>query len=238
MLSVFLPIGWPSPAAFLRLCQIAVDRGAGALELGIPYSDPVADGPVLQAANREALEAGSTVDRCFALLAEAHTLGVPMNLLVYGNLVHARGAFCQDAARAGAASLLVPDIPLEESAELRARCRDAGIDHVSLVGPLTPPERLARIAVTTTGYLYLAGMQAITGTDGDPAVDSIHRAVATARPVYVGFGLRRADHVRTVLRAGAASAIVGSALVRIARDEVAFGEAVAELVGGLEHAAP
>ncbi len=231
MLSVFLPIGWPSPKKFAKLCAIAVENGAGALELGIPYSDPVADGPVLAAAYAEALAAGLTVQRCIDGLAEVAPLGVPLNLLVYANLVHARPAFCTEVRAAGAHSLLVPDVPLEESAELREQVLEAGLQHVAMVGPLTSRERLGRIARTITGYLYVAGHQGITGAAGDPALDIVHAAVATDRPVYVGFGLRTRAHVESVLATGARSAIVGSALVEVGRDEKRFAKSVAALAG-------
>lgn len=232
MLSVFLPIGWPTPKKFAKLCAIAVENGAGALELGIPYSDPVADGPVLQAAYAEALAAGLTVSQCMDGLASVAGLGVPLNLLVYANLVHARPSFCADAKAAGAASLLVPDVPLEEAGELREQVLAAGLHHVAMVGPLTSRERLGRIARTVTGYLYVAGVQGITGSTEDPALEVVSAAVATDRPVYVGFGLRTRAQVQGVLAAGAASAIVGSALVEVGRDEKRFGKRVGELVGG------
>lgn len=228
MLSVFLPIGWPDPGRFLALARAAVAEGAGALELGIPYSDPVADGPVLQAANQEALAAGATVSRSIDLLGELG-VAVPLNLLVYGNLVHARPSFCADVARAGAASLLVPDIPLEESQELRRSCARAGLAHVSLVGPNTTAPRLRSIAAVTTGYLYLAGIQGVTGADVNPALAAVRRTAAVGRPVYVGFGIRTREQVCAVLDAGASSAIVGSALVAVGKDEDRFREMVRAL---------
>ncbi|MBM4391210.1 MAG: tryptophan synthase subunit alpha [Deltaproteobacteria bacterium] len=231
MLSVFLPIGWPDPKKFAKLCKIAVENGAGALELGCPYSDPVADGPVLQAAYREALAEGSTTARCLAGIESVAGLGVPLNLLVYANLVHARPSFCEDARKAGAHSLLVPDVPLEECAELREATLSAGLQHVALVGPLTSRERLGRIARTVTGYLYVAGVQGITGNAEDPGLDIVRSAVATERPVYVGFGIRNRAQVENVLGAGAQSAIVGSALVEVGKDEKRFGRMVAELAG-------
>ena len=232
MLSVFLPIGWPDPARFLRLARIAVDEGAGALELGIPYSDPVADGPVLQAANQEALAGGLTVSKAIALLAEVHALTpLALNLLVYGNLVHARPSFCDDVAAAGAKSLLVPDIPVGEARDLRRRCFLAKLDHVNLVGPNTSEQRLRHISHYTSGYLYLAGVQGVTGGTADPALAAIGRTVKTGRPVYVGFGIRTRAQVVSVMEAGATSAIVGSALVEIGKDEVAFGSRVRELAG-------
>ncbi len=232
MLSVFLPIGWPDAARFLRLARIAIAEGAGALELGIPYSDPVADGPVLQEANREALALGLTVSQAIDLLAEVRAATtLALNLLVYGNLVHARSTFCADVAAAGASSLLVPDVPVGEASELRQMCRSAGIDHVNLVGPNTSATRLKTIARVTDGYLYLAGVQGVTGASIDPAVAVISRTVSVGRPVYVGFGIRTRAHVVTALQAGAASAIVGSALVEIGKDELVFSARVRELSG-------
>ena len=152
MLSVFLPIGWPTPKKFAKLAVIAVENGAGALELGIPYSDPVADGPVLQAAYREALADGSTTDRCLDSIAAAAAYGVPLNLLVYANLVHARPDFMARAKAAGATSLLVPTLRCEAEPDQVAALRSP--HHAST--PHTSPQSVsvcwlsAVIAASTT----------------------------------------------------------------------------------------
>jgi tryptophan synthase alpha chain len=230
VLSVFLPIGWPTPEAFLELCRVAVDSGAGALELGIPFSDPVADGPVLQAANREVLARGARVADAIELLARIGP-AVPRNLLVYGNLVHARPGFVAEVRAAGADSLLVPDVPLEEWGAIRRDCRAHGVGFVGLVGPRTDRARLHRIAEEVTAYLYVAAVQGITGAAADPAVETVRRAAGTGRPAYAGFGIRHRAQVEACLEAGASSVIVGSALVEVGREPRVFAERVRGLAG-------
>lgn len=143
--SPFLMLGDPSPDGTVALCRELVAAGATMLELGMPYADPSADGPAVQAAGRRALSCGVSTDEALATLAKVRAAcpDTPCNLLVYGNLVHARGyhRFCSDAVQAGASSLLVPDIPLEEGGDLRTACRDQGLGNVLLAGPRTPDER-------------------------------------------------------------------------------------------------
>jgi tryptophan synthase alpha chain len=217
--SPFLVLGDPSAAATLALARAAAANGATMLELGLPFSDPCADGPSIQAACARALAGGMTVGSGLRLLAEiAAAVPLPLNLLVYGNLVHARGfaAFCRDAAAAGASSLLVPDFPYEEGGTLRAACAAAGLAHVALVGPSTVTARLQQIAEGCDGFVYLAGQQGITGTGGGQRLDRralVRATVAAVRtPVAVGFGLAARDDVAEVHAAGARIAVVGSAL--------------------------
>jgi len=222
-LAPFVMLGDPTPELSVRLARRAVADGATMLELGIPFSAPCADGPAIQAASARALAAGTTVATALAALeAIARAApGVPLNLLVYGNLVHARGeaAFCRRAAAAGAWSLLVPDVPLEEADALAAACADAGLGHATLVGPATDPERLARLDASATAFLYLVAHQGVTGARGTLAGEAVTRvqqvAAAARRPVCVGFGLSRPEHVRAVLGAGARLAVVGSHLARV-----------------------
>ncbi len=133
-----LVLGEATPALSVRLAKAAVDEGASMLEIGFPYSDPVADGPAIQAADERALRGGTSTEKAIRILSRIREScpKTPLNLLVYGNLVHARGyeRFCRDVSEAGASSLLVPDIPLEESAALRKASRKARLGHVELVG--------------------------------------------------------------------------------------------------------
>ena len=145
---------------------------------------------------------------------------VPLNLLVYGNLVHARGyeRFCQDAVAAGAASLLVPDIPLDEASPLVAACSAAGLGHVEMVAPLTTPERLAAIDAVTDAFLYLAAHQGVTGADisADETRSALVSRIAPVvhNPVCLGFGLSSAANLAAAFGAGARMCVVGSHLVR------------------------
>ena len=164
--SPFLMLGDPTPDLSVELARTAVAAGAGMLEIGFPYSDPAADGPAIQAATGRALAGGTSTRRGFELLgriAEACP-GIPLNLLVYGNLVHRTGyeRFTGAAADAGASTLLVPDIPIDEATPLRRACRRSRLGHVELAGPLTPAPRLRRLAAASR-FLYLAGFQGVTG---------------------------------------------------------------------------
>jgi tryptophan synthase alpha chain len=216
--SPFLMLGDPDPATSVRLAVASVRAGATMLELGIPFSDPVADGPAIQAAGCRARAAGTTVRGAIDLVREIRKcVDVPLNLLVYANLVHARGAdaFVASLADAGASSILVPDLPFEESGELRAACASKGVGLVHFVGPDTPLERCALLAGDATAFVYLAGIRAVTGSDMRVRDRSLCALAAhTSTPLAVGFGLRSPDDVRAVASGGARIAIVGSELAR------------------------
>jgi tryptophan synthase alpha chain len=222
-LSPFLVLGDPTPEVSVALVKAAIAAGAGMIELGFPYGDPVADGPAIQAADLRALEGGTSTRKAIELLGRAHDASptTPLNLLVYGNLVHARGLdrFTKEVADAGASSLLVPDVPLEESAALRRACREAKLAHVELVGPLTPPERLKKIDRVASGFLYLVAHQGTTGVR-QGAFDSVRALVARTvalvkNPVCLGFGLSRPEHIESAFDAGARIAVVGSHLANV-----------------------
>lgn len=230
-LSAFFVLGDPSPQVSLDVMLAAVEAGATMLELGLPYNAPCADGPAIQAASRRALAAGTTTDvalELVAILRDAHP-ELPLNLLVYANLVHARGPreFCRDFARAGASSLLLPDVLLEEGEELRALCVDRGLASVQLVGPRTPKPRLAAIDAACTGFLYLAALQGVTGSDPDGAGESqaaLQRMrELCANPICLGFGLRSVDDLARAFANGARIAVVGSELARTIAEAVAAG---------------
>ena len=220
-LSPFLVLGDPTPEISVELALAAVAAGATVLELGLPFSDPCADGPAIQAATRRARAAGVSTRAAFAVaraIADAAP-AVPLNLLAYANLVHARGtaAFCEEAVRAGVSSLLVPDVPFGEDLELNAACRDQGLAFVRMVGPATAPARIAAIA-RDADLLYVAALQGVTGAAGGDATqrsELLRRArAATDRPLQSGFGLSSADDVRVAFESGATVAIVGSHLAR------------------------
>ncbi|MAB88815.1 MAG: tryptophan synthase subunit alpha [Planctomycetes bacterium] len=219
--SPFLMLGDPDPETSLGVCRAALAGGADMLELGIPFSDPCADGPSVQAACSRALGRGTDVATAFQLMMTLREgSDVPFNLLVYGNLAHRRGwgRFVQEAARAGASSILVPDVPLEEGGALAAACADQNVGLVHLAGPRTDDARLQQLGAASTGFLYLAGRQGITGARHDDVPqqvrDAVRRAV-TVQPaaVCVGFGLKTRGHLEAVYDAGARVAIVGSALL-------------------------
>jgi tryptophan synthase alpha chain len=224
--SPFLVLGDPTPSLSLEIAKTAVDCGAGALELGFPYGDPVADGPAIQRADMRALSGGTSTSGAMRLLARIHEArpNVPLNLLVYANLVHARGfeRFTRDAAAAGASSLLLPDVPLEEGAGLKRACRAAGLAHVQLVGPLTTAERLKRIDRAADGFLYLVAHQGTTGVrsgDFGDVESLVSRTVSAVRnPVCLGFGLSSSEQIARAFAAGARLAVVGSHLADVIGD--------------------
>jgi tryptophan synthase alpha chain len=249
----FLVAGDPdleATAATLLALQAA---GADLIELGIPYSDPLADGPVIQAAAGRALAAGTTPGRVLAQLAELRgVLNTPVVLFTYSNPLLNRGmeAFCGDAAQAGAAGLVVPDLPLEEAEKLSTIAAAHGLDLVLLVAPTTPAERMARIHAASRGFTYLVSVTGVTGVRAtlesrvEPLLAQLRSQGPT--PVAVGFGIAGPEQARQVRQWGADGAIVGSALVKVmaaARDQgedaaAAAGAFCAELRRGLDQPLP
>lgn len=217
----FLMLGDPDPDTCVARVDELVAAGADALELGIPFSDPVADGPVIVAAARRALSAGTTPARAFALLARirARHPDIPLGVLVYANLVFGRGidAFYAAAAQAGVDSVLVADVPLREVAPFRAASRAHGIAQVLILPPDAEAATLTAVAQAGAGYTYVLGRAGVTGADRAavmPATERLARLVAAgAPPPVIGFGISKPEHVRAAIAAGAAGVIVGSALV-------------------------
>lgn len=247
-LSVYIPFGYPSPVASGALLDAAVRGGADWIELGLPFSDPVADGPVLQAASTAALAAGATVAGAFdaARSFRAAHAQVPLVAMTYANVVHRLGwdGFAKAAARAGLDGLVAPDVPLEEADPLRKALAAHGLAYVPLVTPATPDDRMARIAASASasGFLYVVANVGVTGqSDPGPLVrHTVERARAARAgiPVAVGFGIRSAGDVRRVLAEGADAAIVGSHLVAaLAAGPDALRTAVAALREGTTAAA-
>jgi tryptophan synthase alpha chain len=220
--------GYPSVEASLSAGEAAIGAGADLIELGVPFSDPLADGPVIHAAATDALAAGATPH---AVLGVCERLAekVPVVLMVYANVVLASGveAFALRAAAAGAAGLIVPDMPHDEAGELRAACDAEGLAVVPLVAPTTTAERMIEIGAAARGFVYAVSVAGTTGERDElpPGLeDTVGRArAATEVPVAVGFGISTAEQVRSVA-AIADGVIVGTRLVRAAAegpDEVA-----------------
>jgi tryptophan synthase alpha chain len=222
----FVTLGDPDSETSGRILSRLVESGADMIEVGIPFSDPVADGPVIEASANRALAAGVRTVDCLRLIAEfrARHPRVPVGILTYANLVIARGrnAFYRATAEAGADSVLVADVPLLEAEPFVDSAAEAGIAPVLIAAANTPPARLARIAAVSRGYTYCVARAGVTGA-GD-RLDLAHREVfATLRahrapPPVVGFGISRPDHVRAALAAGAAGVICGSAIVSLVGD--------------------
>ena len=216
----FVTAGFPDLDACRGALRGAKDAGCRLVEIGVPFSDPVADGPVIQAASQRALAQGMTLAGSLELAAWAQReLDVAVVLMGYLNPVLRMGApaFTRAAAAAGVAGVIVPDLPLEGSALLGAALADAGIDLVPLVAPTTDADRLRRQAERASGFLYLVSTTGVTGT-GAGAGDDLEVYVARVRaacalPLYVGFGVGTAAQAARVA-ACADGAIVGSALLR------------------------
>ncbi|GJM17969.1 MAG: tryptophan synthase alpha chain [Phycisphaeraceae bacterium] len=238
--------GDPAADTVERLVPALERAGAGVIEIGVPYSDPIADGPVIAAAMHRALMAGTTPEGVFEQVARVRgQVSCGLVAMVSVSLVHAAGieAFIGRAKDAGFDGFIFSDAPLEESGELTAAAADAGLTCTLLVSPTTPKDRAERIARACTGFVYMLARSGITGERSDaPDVADRVRALrsATDTPIACGFGISSADHVRAVVNE-ADGAIVGSALVRRlseasfrGEDYVRAGEAfTAELATGL-----
>ncbi|WP_319783602.1 tryptophan synthase subunit alpha [Oceanisphaera sp. IT1-181] len=219
----FITLGDPNPADSLKVIDALIAGGADALELGIPFSDPVADGPTIQAASIRALNAGTRTQTCFDMLTQVRAKypEIPIGLLVYANLVYAPGmdSFYSRAAAAGVDSVLVADAPLEMSAPFRAAATKAGIETIFIAPPNGDEATLKAIAEAGAGYTYLLSRAGVTGTEtkaGKP-VDTLLATLAkyNAPPSLLGFGISTPEQVREAIKAGAAGAISGSAIVKI-----------------------
>jgi tryptophan synthase alpha chain len=217
----FLMLGDPDLQTCARLLDDLVEGGADMLEVGIPFSDPVADGPVIQAAAQRALAAGVRVGDCLELLAgfrERHP-DVPVGILTYANIVVARGGFMREAADAGADSLLIADVPALEAERFTGEMEQAGIEPVLIAAGNTPDATLQRIASLSKAYTYCVSRAGITGTHAGGQFDAglIDRVnAAGAPPPVFGFGISTPDHVRAALATGARGVICGSAIVDLA----------------------
>lgn len=235
----FVMLGDPDIERSARLLDALVAAGADMVEVGIPFSDPVADGPVIQAAASRALAAGVRVADCFELVCafrQRHR-HVPVGILTYSNLVVARGRrdFFRRAADSGADSLLVADLPAHEAEPWANKMREAGIGPVLIAAANTPTETLRRIARLSTAYTYCVTRPGITGNHArgrfDSALIERLRDLSAPPPVF-GFGISSPTHVQAAFDAGAAGIICGSAIV----DAAANGGDVCALVSRLKRA--
>jgi tryptophan synthase alpha chain len=232
----YLMGGFPDLEASLQIGRACARAGADLLELGVPFSDPLADGPVIHAAGTAALRAGATVGSVIQLAGELAREGPPVLLMCYSNQILARGLerFADMLAEAGASGLIVPDLPLEEADAALTACDERGLALVPLVAPNTPDERLERIGSRARGFVYVVSLRGTTGersslADALPALIERTR-VRTTVPVAVGFGIGTPDQARAAADAGADGVIVGTRLVRAAADEREPAEAVGTLV--------
>ena len=233
----FLMLGDPDLDTSAHLLDAVVAGGADMVEVGIPFSDPVADGPVIQAAAQCALAAGVRVADCLDLIAvfRSRHPDVPLGILTYANIVVARAGFIRDAAEAGADSLLIADVPALEAEPFTQAMEQAGIEPVLIAAANSQPPALKRIAELSQAYTYCVSRAGITGTHAGGKFDAapIRRLTdAGAPPPIFGFGIATPEHVRAALAAGARGVICGSAIV----DCAARGGDVAAFVCALKAA--
>ncbi len=232
----YLMGGFPDMGTSVAIGEACAEAGGDVLELGVPYSDPLADGPVVHAAGSAALRAGARLDGVLEVGA-ALSERVPVVLMCYANLVYARGVerFVAALAAGGISGLIVPDLPLEEAPATLAACEAQGVALVPLVAPTTPDDRFAAIGERARGFLYTVSVAGTTGergalADGLGAVlERAHRH--TDVPVALGFGISTPEHAAAAADAGADGVIVGSRLVREAAEAVERGEDPAPAVG-------
>lgn len=210
--------GDPKPNATRKIVRSLVNGGADIVELGLPFSDPVADGPTIQAAAQRALNAGMNTDIYFEV---ANSIGreTPLICMTYYNPIFRRGLerFTKDCANSGISGIIVPDLPIEESGDLRKACFKHGLSLVLMVAPTTTDERIKRIEQNASGFLYLVSRLGVTGTSQvlSSQIKSLLDRVKSNIPKAVGFGVSKPEHARYIVKAGADGVIVGSALIDI-----------------------
>lgn len=217
----FLVAGDPDFNTSLAVCKCLAEH-TDLWELGFPYSDPLADGPTIQAADGRALASGMTTDKVFELVSEIRKFSsIPISVLVYANLVYQQGIdeFYRKAKEAGIDGVLVPDVPVEESKPFVTSAKKHGIDPIFLVAQTTTNERLKKILKHATGYLYLVSVLGVTGkrtSFSEETTAFIKRIRSQTRlPLAVGFGISTREQAQNFAKAGADGIIVGSAIVDI-----------------------
>ena len=243
----YLCAGDPDPATSLAVCRAALEAGVDVLELGVPFSDPLADGPTNQLAAQRALASGTTCAQVLELVREIRRFSqVPIVFYTYYNLVFANGidAYVRAAKAAGVDGLLTLDLAPEEAGELSAACRKHDLKTVFIVAPTTPESRLPIVCGAATGFIYYVSREGVTGVRGDLA-GNIPQAIArikahTPLPVVVGFGISTREHVHAVALS-ADGVVVGSALVNVIKNGLdnraalpaQMGAVAADLIAGV-----
>jgi tryptophan synthase alpha chain len=212
--------------------------GASAIEIGVPFSDPIADGPVIQRASERALAAGGTLDSVLSVVKDVRAdIDVPLVLFTYVNPVFRMGTdtFVARAAEAGVDGVLLLDLPIEESSSMHGALDGRGLDQIFLVSPTTADERLREAARLGRGFLYAISRLGVTGTrdtvstSAAPLVSRFREVSGTTLPIALGFGISKPEHVRQVMQY-ADAAVVGSAIVRVIEEAEQAGDSVPEAV--------
>ncbi len=239
----YFTLGYPEPEASLAVIEAIARSGADLIELGVPFSDPLADGPTIQYSTQVALEQGVSVPRCLEMVRQIRARGVrqPLLLMGYINPLLAYGVerYAADACGAGADGLIIPDLPMEEARAVEAACRANGLALVYLVSPASPAERIAALAERTSGFLYLVSLTGVTGERAALAAglaDFVARVRQVAHvPLAVGFGISTAEQAQAVAKL-ADGVIMGSALVSAAGKAENPVKGAGEFVRGIREA--
>lgn len=239
----YITIGYPSPEDTPTLVRAMEESGADIIELGIPFSDPLADGTTIQRATESALKQGVSVDRCLRVAEELRQTGlkIPLIFMGYYNPIfrYEERSFCVACREVGVDGLIVPDLPPEEAATMSQACRTNGLDLIFLLAPTSTQKRIAKVAKLTTGFIYLVSLTGITGVRErlNPHLETFVQRVRafTAKPLAVGFGISTPEQAALVSRL-ADGVIVGSALVDLAGSSENPAAAVSDLVKSLRQA--
>ena len=218
----FFVIGDPDFDTSVAIVKTAIEAGADILELGIPFSDPIADGPTIQKADIRAMVGGMNVQKALEFVRKVKDFkDIPIGLLMYYNLVYQYGTekFCRDFHRAGVNSILVADLSVDDADEIAGPAASAGLDTVFMVTPNTSPDRMKRIAAKTTGFIYTVSLLGVTGSR-ERISDVVEGLIGklkklTSVPVCVGFGISKPEHASAVARTGADGVIIGSKIVEL-----------------------
>ena len=235
----FLMLGDPSPADALEIVRTVVAAGADALEIGVPFSDPVADGPTIQKSHIRALEGGVTVNDALEQVRtiRAEFPDLPIGMLIYGNVPFTRDLdhFYREFGEAGADSILLPDVPVREGAPFIAAAERAGVDPIFIAPAQAAESTLEGVAAHSRGYIYAISRDGVTGTERESSVTGLAEVVENVK--YIGgaamllvFGISSPEHVADAIAAGASGAISGSAITKI-MDKYIEGNSVTDMPG-------
>lgn len=236
----FITLGDPSPEFSLKIVRTLVDSGADIIELGIPFSDPIADGPTIQASSMRSLANGMTPDLAFNLVKEIRGFtNIPLVFLTYYNIVFQRGVnrFFHDCSECGIDGVIIPDLPVEEAALALEASRKTNVDLIFIVTPATSESRLSKILQVARGFVYVVSLFGVTGARkklSEITLETLKKIKPYTKgkiPVSVGFGISKPEHVKELILAGADGAIVGSAIIDILAKNLKHEKVVIEKIG-------
>lgn len=218
----FIEVGYPDLEFSKRLFYFFQEKGAAAIEVGIPFSDPLADGPVIQKASKIALDNGTSLKKAFDLLREIKAdINIPLILFSYLNPILHMGLdkFVEELKDCNVAGVIIPDLPIEEAEELQRKLKQVEIDFIMLISPASGKERVRNIAKNSSGFIYLVSSMGVTGIrEGFSAIlGNVFSEIkaATSTPVAVGFGVSKPEHIVSLRDMGVEGAVIASAFIKI-----------------------